>query len=126
MKKVLVFGTFDLLHQGHTYFLEHAAKYGKLYVVVSRDETVREVKGIEPLNNENKRLKNVQELKCVHKAVLGNFDDKYKVVKDINPDIICLGYDQTHFVDNLKTKANIIRIDAYMPEKYKSFKLRAK
>ena len=41
MKKVLVFGTFDGLHEGHKDFLRQAKQYGDhLTVVVGRDSTV--------------------------------------------------------------------------------------
>ena len=43
--KVLVFGTFDIFHKGHEYFLSEAAKHGSLNVVVARDLTTYEVKG---------------------------------------------------------------------------------
>ena len=45
MIKVLVFGTFDIIHPGHVFFLNQAKKLGDfLCVVVSRDETVNELK----------------------------------------------------------------------------------
>ena len=45
-KRVLVFGTFDLLHQGHRYFLTQARRFGDtLIAVVARDEFVEERKG---------------------------------------------------------------------------------
>jgi glycerol-3-phosphate cytidylyltransferase-like family protein len=52
----------------------------------------------------------------------------YVVVKEVNPDIICLGYDQTHFTDKLAAALKemglghieVKRLLAFEPEKYKS------
>ncbi len=129
MKKVLVFGTFDILHPGHEYFLKQAKKHGyELIVVIARDLTVKQIKKLMPDNNELKRLKTIQKLDYVDKAVLGSMDmDKYKIIEDIKPDVICLGYDQTAFVNDLEAKLyerglrpEIIRISAYKPDKHKS------
>ena len=46
MKKVLVFGTFDLLHKGHKFVFRTAKQFGQLYVVVARDTTVKKHKKI--------------------------------------------------------------------------------
>ena len=131
MKKVLVFGTFDKLHLGHEYFLKKAKEHGDfLAVVVARDVTVNAVKGRFPVNSEIKRLAAIRDLKYVDQAILGNPGDKYVVVHMINPDIICLGYDQSSFTENLEKNLKerglspkIIRLDGFMPEKYKSSKL---
>ncbi|MHA1679090.1 MAG: adenylyltransferase/cytidyltransferase family protein, partial [Promethearchaeota archaeon] len=59
-KKVLCFGTFDILHPGHVSFLKQARKYGNyLVVVVARDENVKKIKGKYPLDNELKRIENL-------------------------------------------------------------------
>lgn len=128
MTKVLVFGSFDLIHPGHHYLFKEAKKLGKeLFVVVARDSTIRKTKNHEPKFDENERLKHVQEISYVDKAVLGNPGDKYKIIETIKPDIIVLGYDQHIFTERLeeeldkrKLKAKIIRIQAHKPEIYKS------
>jgi FAD synthetase len=129
MIKVLVFGTFDILHPGHDYFLKQARQQGdELVVVVARDLTVKQVKKEFPVNNEHERLNAIQRLEYVSQALLGSTgNDKYKIIDDIRPDIICLGYDQTAFVQDLEAallekglKTRVIRIGAYKPEKYKS------
>jgi len=125
--KALAFGTFDGLHRGHEFYLEQASKFGDLYVVVARDETVKKVKNKAPKYDEEKRLEKVSELKYVKKAVLGKSGNKYDIIGEIKPDIICLGYDQTFFVDKLESElksrgieAKIVRIKSYKPDKYKS------
>lgn len=45
MKKVMTFGTFDVFHPGHLYYLREAKKLGNyLVTVVARDETVLNIK----------------------------------------------------------------------------------
>ena len=97
-KTVLASGVFDLLHLGHVRFLEAAKKTGgpnaKLVVVVARDSTVEKKKGKKPVMPEYQRCALVASLKVVDQAILGhkNFD-MVKVLEEIKPDIVALGYD---------------------------------
>src|SRR4030042_2497857 len=131
MKKVLAFGTFDILHKGHVYFLKKSKDCGELTIVVARDNTMKQLKKRAPINNERKRLNNIKKTNIANKVVLGYIKNKYKIIQKTKPDIICLGYDQKHFVSglrkelkrlNLKTK--IIRLKPYKPKAYKSSILR--
>ena len=132
IKKVLVFGTFDLLHPGHIQLFKEAKKQGDyLTVVVSRDKTVKQIKGQEPKYNEDERLAHVSEIGMVDQAILGSEEDKYDVIEEVNPDVICLGYDQKSFTEELEKEIarrgldiKIIRLKAYHEEKYKSSKLK--
>ena len=133
-KKVMCFGTFDLLHEGHKFYLSEAKKLGGfMVVVVARDSTVKDVKEQQPLHNEAERVRNLQQLGIADKVVLGNPGDKLKVVEDEKPQIICLGYDQTFFTEKIKEKlqqrglsVEVVRLPAYKPDVYKSSLLRNK
>jgi FAD synthetase len=94
MVRVMATGVFDLLHPGHLFFLEEARKLGdELVVVVARDATAKRLKQ-EPFVPEHLRLKMVQALKPVDRAMLGSPTDIYQTVVDVRPDLIALGYDQ--------------------------------
>ena len=133
MKKVLVFGTFDIFHEGHRDFLKQAREHGDfLCAVVARDATVVKVKGAPSQNDEQIRLATLKNSGLVDEAMLGSLDDKYEAIKKYAPDVICLGYDQKFFIDNLRDKleelglqnTEVVRLKAYHPEEYKSSKLR--
>lgn len=130
--KVIVFGTFDMIHPGHRNFLRQARKYGEyLIVVVARDKTVQKVKK-KTADSERKRLKNMKDSRLADKVILGSLIDKYAAIKKYRPDTICLGYDQKYFIGGLKKeleranlkKTKIIRLKPYKPEIYKTSKLR--
>mgnify|MGYP006425706705 CR=1 FL=1 len=131
-KKVLVFGAFDILHPGHINFFEQAKQYGDyLVVIIGRDDNIEKIKKQKPTNDENQRLATVQNSSIVDHATLGHTRDKYRIIKEIKPDIICLGYDQTAYTDELESKladfglaTKVIRLKPFHPEKYKSSKLR--
>ena len=124
MKKVMVFGTFDIIHPGHIFLFNEAKNYGDyLIVVVSRDKNAKK----EIVNNEGSRLAAVKRLKEVDHAILGDEKDKIKVIAELRPDVICLGYDQKIGVAELKrkikkigSKIRVYRIKAFKPEIYKS------
>jgi FAD synthetase len=131
--KVLVFGTFDIFHPGHEFFLKEAKKKGDiLEVVVARDRTVERVKGRLPQNNENARLEKILSLECVDNAILGNLNDPYEILSELKPNMIVLGYDQFSFTRDLSKElkkrglnSEILRLDkSFHPEIYKSSKLR--
>jgi FAD synthetase len=125
MPKALAFGTFDGLHPGHRHYLDEAAKYGDLTVVVGRDATVMKVKGRPPLRDEQTRLRALVE--AGYHAVLGSLTDRYAVFAEVRPDFICLGYDQPasekgieEACSRIGLSAKIVRIGAHEPHLYKS------
>lgn len=128
----MVFGTFDTLHPGHEDFFRQAKEHGdELIVVVARDTTVVDVKGNLPANNEQDRLAAILEQPLVDDAKLGNPGDKYRIIEEFNPDILCLGYDQEAFTENLDGElarrglsAAIVRCEPFFPDMYKSSLLR--
>ena len=91
--RVLVGGTFDILHPGHIYLLTEAAKHGRVYVIVARDSNSIKYKGRKPIVGEKQRLYMMKNLKQVYEAMLGEDDPIDGIVK-VNPDIIVLGPDQ--------------------------------
>ncbi|MFZ6036539.1 MAG: M15 family metallopeptidase [Patescibacteria group bacterium] len=105
MKKVLVTGTFDLLHPGHYRLLQSAKRLGDfLTVVIARDETVKRVKGYNPFFTQADRVQNMRALGIAHRVIPGGSGDKLSVIASERPDIICLGYDQHAFTDDLEKK----------------------
>lgn len=129
MKKVIVFGTFDIVHPGHVHMLNEAKEYGDyLIAVIARDSTVCDIKGRAATNNEQTRLNNIIKLNLTDKVRLGCLgDDKYQVIHEEKPDIIALGYDQRVFVGNLteaiEDYVKIVRLSPYLPNIYKSSKM---
>ncbi|KKQ50931.1 MAG: FAD synthase [Parcubacteria group bacterium GW2011_GWD2_38_11] len=133
MRKVLVFGTFDIFHEGHWDFLKQARKYGEfLRVVVARDVTVLSVKGQQSRYSEQERVLAIKKSGLADEVVLGSLNDRYEVVREYKPDVICLGYDQKQNIAELRIKLNesgldrtkITKLKPYKPEKYKSSLLR--
>jgi FAD synthetase len=94
MVTVMASGVFDLLHLGHLHYLQDAKKMGdELVVVVATDETVRKLKH-DPITPQEIRREMVASLKPVDRAVVGSPTDSLKIVEDLLPDVIAIGYDQ--------------------------------
>ena len=120
-KRVLAAGCFDLLHYGHLRYLEEAKSLGgdgaELIVVVARDSTIIKRKGRSPVMCEEHRKELVEALKPVDRAILGGTDlDTAKVIREVKPDIIALGYDQEDLVDIISKgpdASKIVRLKKY-------------
>lgn len=125
MKTVLAFGTFDVFHPGHEFFLQEAKGHGdRLVVIVARDVNVKRIKGRLPQDTEQLRLKNVQEYESVDEARLGyeEWGRHLEVLADVSPDVICLGYDQRGKIPDGTWK--VIRLPSFQPDRYKSSLMR--
>lgn len=129
MKKVLLFGTFDGVHEGHRALFAQAREHGDhLSVVVARDTTVTETKGRTPLLDENQRALQVESEDLIDFVCLGyTTDDKHAIIRDLAPHTIVLGYDQSHFIDSLQASLTkfglptcIVRAQPFSSETYKS------
>jgi len=94
MKKVMIAGKFNPLHPGHVFFFEKAKKFGDyLVVVVAHDKTIRD-QNIPLILDSNERKKLIENVESVDKVVIGDCEDRFKIVVSEKPDIIVLGYDQ--------------------------------
>ena len=104
MVRVMASGVFDLIHTGHVSYLEQAKSMGdELVVVVACDATVREKKH-EPITPERMRVRIVGSLKPVDRAIVGGDGDMFDTVREIAPDVIVLGFDQTFDPEDLERK----------------------
>jgi cytidyltransferase-like protein len=120
MKKVIVLvgGTFNLVHQGHIFFLNRAKELGNyLVVVIATDKTVMKNKGVLLLPAE-KRRQIIEKLGIADRVVVGSDSDFFKTVNNERPDIIALGYDQElkkELIKKIKKSfpdCRIVRIDS--------------
>ncbi len=93
-------------------------------------QQLKKLRKKKPKYNERDRKEHVQDLKIADKVLLGYESDPYEIIEEINPDVICLGYDQDSFSENLAEilakrgmSPKIIRTRPYREHVYKSSKL---
>lgn len=97
MKKIVVNGTFDILHLGHIRMLEYAKSFPNsfVYVLIDSDRRVKELKGPErPINSEYERAVFLSALKSVDKVdIFDSSQELDNLIKDYDPDIMIKGSD---------------------------------
>ena len=97
--KVMVNGTFDIIHRGHLMMLQHAKSLGDhLLVAIDTDRRVAELKGENrPINSQDDRRYMLESLKCVNTVYF--FDSKeelIEIMKEYQPDVYVKGSDWKH------------------------------
>jgi rfaE bifunctional protein nucleotidyltransferase chain/domain len=96
-KNQIVFtnGCFDILHVGHTRYLNQARSLGDALVVgLNSDASVRSIKGDErPLVSQDQRAEVLAALRCVDIVTLFDEPDPLSLIKIVNPDILVKGAD---------------------------------
>ena len=134
MTRIMVFGTFDMIHEGHADFFKQArllAPNPHLIVSVARDSSVARIKGGIPRHTESERLSMVAASSLADETVLGDELGYINHIALQMPDIIALGYDQEgEYVEHLEKdlrdagmKTRVVRLTAFKPEVYKTSKL---
>ena len=122
-KIILAGGVFDIIHPGHIHTLNAAKALGGILVVaIATDKTAKKMKKRPPLHDQELRCELVSCLSMVDKAVVGHEDDIFQTVKEIKPNIIVLGYDQTHqekFISDgckrINLNVEIVRLQSPVP-----------
>lgn len=133
--RIMIFGTFDMIHKGHeSLFMQARALAKRPYLIVSvaRDRSVARIKGVPPRKNEEERRALLAAHPLVDEAILSDLDGYMPHIRAARPDIIGLGYDQFgEYVDRLEEdltregiRPQIVRLAAFEPETYKTAKLR--
>ncbi|HXH85595.1 MAG TPA: D-glycero-beta-D-manno-heptose 1-phosphate adenylyltransferase [Nitrospira sp.] len=97
-KKRIVFtnGCFDLIHVGHTRYLQAAKQLGDLLVVgVNSDASVRSLNKAQdrPIVNEAQRAEVLAALGCVDYVVIFREPDPLNLITALRPDVLVKGGD---------------------------------
>ncbi|MBK5281471.1 MAG: D-glycero-beta-D-manno-heptose 1-phosphate adenylyltransferase [Nitrospiraceae bacterium] len=93
---VLTNGCFDLMHVGHTRYLQAAKDLGDLLVVaVNSDASVRSLSKApdRPIVSDAQRAEVVAALGCVDYVILFNEPDPQSLIATLQPDILVKGGD---------------------------------
>lgn len=92
---VLTNGCFDVLHRGHTSYLNQARQLGELLIVgINSDASVRRLKGpARPLNHAADRAGVLAALSCVDYVTVFGEDTAVELVKALQPEIYAKGGD---------------------------------
>lgn len=90
-------GCFDVLHAGHFYVLEEAAKKGhRLIVGINTDLSISRLKGPQrPILPLDERMAMVAGLRCVDAVIAFDTPTPEDLIKAISPDVLVKGGDYT-------------------------------
>jgi rfaE bifunctional protein nucleotidyltransferase chain/domain len=97
MTKVVVNGTFDIIHLGHLRLLDYARSLPNSYVLVltDSDRRIKQLKGNDrPINNEYERCSLLFALKSVDRVETFDTDQELvDLIKGFAPDVMVKGSD---------------------------------
>lgn len=112
MKKVLTYGTFDLLHWGHINLLKRAKELGDYLIVgVSTDE-FNLLKHKESYHSYEERKLILEVIKYVDEVIPEeNWEQKISDIKKYDIDIFVMGNDWEGKFDFLKNECEVIYLE---------------
>lgn len=96
MSKIIVNGTFDIVHRGHVELLNYAKSLGDwLLVCIDTDRRVKELKGQQrPINNQYDRQFMLQNLQAVDAVrFFDSAEELEEICRIYQPDIMVKGSD---------------------------------
>ena len=113
MKKVITYGTYDLLHQGHINLLKRAKALGDYLIVgVTNDNYDRERGKLNVQNNVLERVESVKATGLADKIIIENyFGQKIDDIQTYDVDIFAIGSDWEGQFDYLKEFCEVV----YLP-----------
>lgn len=94
MKRVLTYGTYDLLHYGHIRLLKRAKELGDYLIVALSTDEFNEIKGKKAYHNYETRKKMLEAIRYVDLVIPENsWDQKVDDVKKYYVDVTVMGGD---------------------------------
>jgi len=112
MKKVITYGTFDLLHYGHINILKRAKEQGDYLIVAISTNEFNEIKGKKCYFSYEERKKLVEAIRYVDLVIPENsWDQKIEDVLEFKVDIFVMGDDWKGQFDFLEEHCEVV----YLP-----------
>lgn len=112
MKKVITYGTFDLLHYGHINLLKRAKELGDYLMVAISTNEFNEIKGKKCYFTYEERKKLVESIRYVDLVIPeNNWEQKINDVKEFKVDTFVIGDDWNGKFDFLKEYCEVV----YLP-----------
>lgn len=94
MKRVLTYGTFDLLHYGHIRLLKRAKALGDYLIVALSTDEFNELKGKKAYHSYEERKEMLEAIRYVDLVIPeDNWEQKINDVKEYKVDIVVMGSD---------------------------------
>ena len=94
MKRILTYGTFDLLHYGHIRILKRAKELGDYLVVALSTDEFNATKGKKAYHSYETRKKMLEAIRYVDLVIPeNNWEQKLQDVKDYKIDVVVMGDD---------------------------------
>ena len=112
MKKVITYGTFDLLHYGHISLLKRAKELGEYLVVALSTDEFNAIKGKKAHFSYNERKMILEAIKYVDEIIPeNNWEQKVEDVRENNIDVFVIGDDWKGKFDFLNEYCQVV----YLP-----------
>ncbi len=114
MKRVLTYGTFDLLHYGHIRLLKRAKELGDYLIVALSTDEFNEIKGKKAYHNYETRKKMLEAIRYVDLVIPeNNWEQKIDDVKKYFVDVTVMGSDWagSDRFDYLKDYCELVYLD---------------
>ena len=113
MKRVITYGTFDLLHYGHINLLRRAKEYGDyLIVALSTDEFNLREKNKKSYFNFEQRKQLLEAIRYVDLVIPEeSWDQKVRDVMDYKADVFVIGNDWEGKFDFLKEYCQVVYLE---------------
>ena len=94
MKRILTYGTFDLLHYGHIRLLKRAKSLGDYLIVALSTDEFNELKGKKAYHNYETRKLMLESIRYVDLVIPEeNWEQKINDVKEYKVDVVVMGSD---------------------------------
>ncbi|CCY27765.1 MAG: glycerol-3-phosphate cytidylyltransferase [Acholeplasma sp.] len=94
MKRILTYGTFDLLHYGHIRLLQRAKALGDYLIVAVSTDEFNALKGKKSYHNYETRKKMLEAIRYVDLVIPeDNWEQKIDDVKTYHVDVVVMGSD---------------------------------
>ena len=94
MKRILTYGTFDLLHYGHIRLLKRAKALGDYLIVALSTDEFNELKGKKAYHNYETRKMMLEAIRYVDLVIPEeNWEQKINDVKEYKVDVVVMGSD---------------------------------